>query len=83
MSRLNSESGVSIEPPALFALHGTQAGSWRFSMRDGKKMRFEFENTDDMKSALNVLPQLLHGNLKMNVEWSEPKKRFQKIKSRL
>lgn len=71
----------SIEPPVLFAMHGKQAGRWSFSMRDGKKMRFEFENTDDMKSAMNVLPRLLEGTLKVNVEWNEAKKRFQKIKS--
>ena len=70
----------SIEPPALFALHGQQAGRWNLSMRDGKKLRFEFENPDDMKSALNVLPRLLAGTLTVNVEWNEAKKRFQKIK---
>lgn len=70
----------SIEPPALFALHGEQAGRWSFSMRDGKKIRFEFENTEDMKSAMTVLPQRLDGTLKVNVEWNEAKKRFQKIK---
>src|SRR5258708_1552117 len=60
----------SIEPPALFAMHGQQAGRWNFAMRDGKKMRFEFENLDDMKSAMNVLPGLLDGTLKVNVEWN-------------
>ena len=69
-----------IEPPALFALHGKQAGRWNFSLRDGKKMRFEFENSDELKAALDMLPRLLNATLRVNVEWDEIKKRFQKIK---
>jgi hypothetical protein len=73
---------AAIEPPALFALHGKQAGRWNFSLRDGKKMRFEFENTDQMKAALDVLPRLLNATLTVKVEWDERKKRFQKTKHR-
>ena len=69
-----------IEPPSFFALHGKQAGSWNFKMRDGKKYRFEFENTDTMKAALEVLPGLLNATLRVNVEWDEAKKKFQKRK---
>jgi hypothetical protein len=71
---------AAIEPPALFAMHGKQAGRWNFSLRDGKKMRFEFENSDELKAALDVLPRLLNATLRVNVEWNEMKKRFQKIK---
>ena len=71
---------AAIEPPALFAMHGKQAGRWNFSLRDGKKMRFEFENSDELKAALDVLPRLLNATLRVNVEWDEIKKRFQKIK---
>jgi len=71
---------AAIEPPALFAMHGKQAGRWNFSLRDGKKMRFEFENSDELKAALDVLPRLLNATLRVNVEWDEMKKRFQKIK---
>ena len=69
-----------IEPPSFFTLHGKQAGRWNFSLRDGKKMRFEFENSDELKAALDVLPRLLNATLRVNVEWNEIKKRFQKIK---
>jgi hypothetical protein len=69
-----------IDPPSFFALHGKQAGRWSFSLRDGKKMRFEFENSDELKAALDVLPRLLNATLRINVEWNEIKKRFQKIK---
>jgi hypothetical protein len=71
---------AAIEPPALFAMHGKQAGRWNFSLRDGKKMRFEFENSDELKAALDVLPRLFNATLRVNVEWNEMKKRFQKIK---
>lgn len=71
---------AAIEPPTWFALHGKQAGRWNFSLRDGKKMRFEFENSDELKAALDVLPRLLNATLRVNVEWNEMKKRFQKIK---
>ena len=71
---------AAIEPPALFAMHGKQAGRWNFSLRDGKKMRFEFENSDELKAALDVLPRLLNATLRINVAWNEMKKRFQKIK---
>lgn len=47
---------AAIEPPALFAMHGKQAGRWNLSLRDGKKMRFEFENGDELKAALDMLP---------------------------
>jgi hypothetical protein len=70
-----------IEPPSFFAFHGKQAGRWNFSLRDGKKMRFEFENTDEMKAALDALPRLLNATLQVNVEWDETKKRFQKKKA--
>jgi len=43
-------------------------------------MRFEFENSDELKAALDVLPRLLNATLRINVEWNEIKKRFQKIK---
>jgi hypothetical protein len=71
-----------IEPPSFFAMHGKQAGRWNFKLRDGKKFRLEFENADAMKAALNVLPGLLNATLRVNVEWDERKKRFQKMKHR-
>ena len=71
---------AAIEPPSFFTLHGKQAGRWNFSLRDGKKMRFEFETTDELKAALDVLPRLLSATLRVNAEWNEMKKRFQKIK---
>ena len=62
-------------------MHGKQVGRWNFSMRDGRKMRFEFENTDEMKAALDALPRLMNATMRVNVEWDETKKRFQKKKA--
>jgi len=70
-----------IDPPSFFAMHGKQAGRWNFKLRDGKKFRIEFENADAMKAALDMLPGLLNATLRVNVEWNEPKKRFQKKKT--
>ncbi len=69
-----------VEPPTSWALHGKQAGRWNLSVRDGKKMKFEFETAGEMKTALNLLQQSLNSTLKVNVEWDEIKKRFQKRK---
>ena len=74
---------ATIEPPARFQWHGKQAGRWNFVRHDGKKMRFEFENVEDMKTALDLLPRLLGTTLKVNVEWDETKKQFQAIQRHL
>jgi hypothetical protein len=70
-----------IDPPSFFALHGKQAGRWNFKTRDGKKFRLEFENADALKTALDVLPGLLNATLRVNGEWNESKKKFQKKKT--
>ena len=51
------------------------------SLRDGKKMRLEFENTDEMKAALDSLPRFMNATLRVNVEWDETRKRFHKKKA--
>jgi hypothetical protein len=70
-----------MEPPSFFAMRGKQAGRWNFNLRDGKKFKFEFENTEAMQAALNLLSGPLNGTLRVNVEWNEPKKKFQKKKT--
>ncbi len=67
-----------LEPPALFQMHGQQAGRWSFKLRDGKKFQFEFETADAMKAALDTLPGLLNATLRVNAEWNESKKKFEK-----
>ena len=71
---------ASIDPPGFWQLHGKQAGRLTFTSRDGKKRKFEFENPDEMKTALEILPRLLNATLRVNAEWDESKKQFQKLK---
>jgi len=73
-------SDAAMEPPSFWAMHGKQAGRWNFKMRDGKKYRFEFATADAMKAALDILPRPLNATLRVNVEWNELKKKFQKTK---
>lgn len=70
-----------INPPALFAMHGRQAGRWQLLLRDGRKMNFQFETNDDLKAALDLLSPFLSSTLRVNVEWNEKKKRWQKQKT--
>jgi hypothetical protein len=67
--------------PRPFLLPWNQAGRWKIFLRDGKKMNFEFETTEDMSAALNLLPQFMNSSLIVNVEWDEYKKRFRKKKA--
>jgi hypothetical protein len=70
-----------IDPQPWLLLSGKQAGRWKLFLRDGKKMNFEFENTEDMSAALGVLPQFFNSSLIVNVEWDPAKKRFRKKKA--
>ena len=71
----------SIEPRPWITLEGHQAGHWKLLLRDDRKMKFQFENNDDMAAALDALSKFLGGSLKVNVEWDEKKKRFKKKKA--
>jgi hypothetical protein len=70
-----------INPPALFAMHGRQAGRWQLLLRDGRKMNFQSETNEDLKAALDLLSTFLNSTLSVNVEWNEKKKRWQKQKT--
>ena len=68
----------SIEPPARFAQHGTQVGRWLLRWAGGK-MTLQFEQLQDMHTAVAHLPALLEARLRVNVEWNEEKQRYQKL----
>jgi len=70
----------SIEPRPLITFDGNQVGHWKLLIRDGKKMKFQLENNDEMAAALHALSKFLNGSLKVNVEWDEKKKTFKKKK---
>ncbi|HWX18654.1 MAG TPA: hypothetical protein VN578_01990 [Candidatus Binatia bacterium] len=71
----------SIEPPPWITLETSQAGHWKLLLRDDRKLKFQFENNEEMTAALDALSKLFNGGLKVNVEWDEKKKRFKKKKS--
>jgi hypothetical protein len=67
-----------IDPPAGFAGHGPHVGRWQVTrVPDGKKTSLQFEQLEDMRTALALLPPLLGARLEVNVQWNEGKKRFE------
>jgi hypothetical protein len=72
---------AAMESPSLWAMHGKQAGRWNFKLRDGKKFRFEFVTAGAMKAAVELLAASLNATLRVNVEWNDLKKKFQKPKT--
>ena len=71
---------ATVEPRPWLTLEGHQVGHCRLLLRDDKKIKFQFENNTDMAAALDGLSKFFNGSLKVNVEWDEKKKRFQKKK---
>lgn len=69
-----------IDPPPFLAMHGKQAGRLNLKTRDDKKYKFEFENADTLRAALDSLSKLLNGTLRINGEWNESNKKFVKKK---
>jgi hypothetical protein len=64
--RSTEVTGSSIEPPALFGSHGTQFGRWLIAWAGGK-MSLQFEQLEDMRTAVAHLPALLGPRLTVNV----------------
>jgi len=70
-----------IDPPTRFAMHGKQAGRLNLKTRADNNYKFEFDNVDSLRAALDALPGLLNGTLRLNGEWNESKKKFEKKKT--
>lgn len=70
--------GGTLDPASFFATHGLHVGRWELNLRDGKKMNFQFEKTEDMRVALDVLPNLFSSMIQVNVRWNENKKKYEK-----
>src|SRR5260221_527196 len=68
----------SIEPRPWISLESHQVGRWNLYLRDDRKLKFQFENNEEMAAALEALSKFLSGSLTVNVEWDEKKKRFKK-----
>ena len=68
---------AAIEAPALFQNSG-KAGRLNLVVRHGEKIKCEFDNAAEINKAIRLLAPLLSSTLKVNVEWDEKTRRFQK-----
>ncbi len=71
---------AAIEAPALFQTSG-KAGRLNLLVRHGEKIKCEFDNAAEMAKAIHLLAPLLNSTLKVNVEWNEEKRRYEKKKA--
>jgi hypothetical protein len=71
---------AAIEAPALFQTSG-KAGRLNFLVRHGEKIKCEFDKAAEMAVAIRLLAPLLNSTLKVNVEWNEEKRRYEKKKT--
>ena len=71
----------SIEPRPAFTFDGHQVGYLKLMLRDGRKMKILFLTNEEMTAALEGLSGFFNGDLKVNVQWNEKKKRFDKKKA--
>ena len=69
---------AALEPPGRFALSGERAGRLDLVVRYGETVKLELPTADDVKSVLNLLAPLLKSTLRINGEWDEGARRFQK-----
>ena len=79
LSAVEMKDGT-VDPPSFLATHGAQVGRFLLNLRDGKTMNFQFEKIDDMRIALDVLPELFSSGFQVNVQWNANKKRYEKKK---
>ena len=71
----------SIEPRPFMTFDGHQVGFWKLQLRDDRKLKFLFENNEEMTAAISALSRHLNDSLRLNVQWDEKKKRFTKRNS--
>ncbi|MES1244005.1 MAG: hypothetical protein ABUT39_20550 [Acidobacteriota bacterium] len=74
---LQIESAV-VEPAALFGGHGQHVGRLSVRKRDGKDLRFQFEDPMEMKIAVDGLQALLGERLRLKVRWDDRKGEYVK-----
>lgn len=71
---------AAIEAPALFQTSG-KAGRLNLLVRHGEKIKCEFDDAAEMTKTIHLLAPLLNSTLKVNVEWNEEKRRYEKKKA--
>jgi hypothetical protein len=65
-----------IDPPSGFPTHGPRIGKWRLQATDGTIHDLQFEDVEDMKTAIEALHALLGGVQRVNVRWDGDKRRY-------
>lgn len=65
-----------IEPVSILSFQHRQHGRWEFSLRNGSELTFQFEDVEEMKSAIAILRKALGRSLAVNVQWNEKKRIF-------
>jgi len=67
-----------VDPPSFFATHGPHVGRCQLNLRDGRTLNLQFEKTEDMRIALDVLAGLFSSQFRVNVRWNEIKKKYER-----
>lgn len=69
---------AAVDPPTFFATHGPHVGRWQLNLADGRRLNFQFETTEDMRVALDLLPGLFLSGFRVNVVWNESREKYER-----
>ncbi len=58
---------------------GSKFGKAKITDMTGKKRLMTFDDMDNMKLAVEILPPVLEGKLHLNAQWDDQKQKFRKI----
>lgn len=70
-----------IEPGSVWTGQGSNKGRWKLVFENRKKMSFQFDELDDITTAVEELPKVLGEKHTNRVEWSDKKKKYVKKRS--
>ena len=77
--KLNEVVNVTLYHASAGVGHGKPVGFCRFLLTNNKTIKYQFENNEQMKKAIEILPGILGDKLKVNVKWDEENNSFVKI----
>lgn len=70
-----------LDDERTFGGNGPQYGVWNAELRNGEKLKLQFESLADMRAAFESLPQAFGSNLTVNVTWNPTKGSFERRQS--
>ena len=70
-----------LDDGAVFGGHGPQHGVWNVALRNGQKLKLQFETLQDMRAAFESLPQALGPKMTINVTWNATRGAFETRRS--